>query len=102
MQMKTKRTLAAAGVCLPLVVVGLALAGGPDPSASSDVPLAVYTHQLTAFTAGMFAATILLAGATLALWWTTHDTLTHLGREFVATHRPRLVVRRVRIENGDD
>lgn len=80
--------IAVATVLVALMIAGLVVGTRPATGATSEERLAAYTLLLVIFTG-------VLALGTLALWWTTKQTLDHLEREFAATHRPVVAVRRI-------
>ena len=45
--------------------------------------------------------TLTLTASTIGLWWATHDALELSRREFIASHRPHLRVRLVRIDEPE-
>jgi hypothetical protein len=62
---------------------------------SAENRLAVYTEWLTVFTA-------VLAVGTLGLFWIAIKQGKQIEKEFLATHRPRLILRRVTLDPSSD
>lgn len=62
----------------------------------TNIPVTIHNGLTLLFTAVLAISTIALAVSTVLLWRETKRTVTDAGEEFIATHRPRVVVRYVR------